>query len=66
VVGSPIGCVVFLCEIEKKMRDLARKGLTIIVSAGSRTKLKFVLRESKEFFLSMYFYIVPCIYVCYW
>ena len=29
VVGSPIGCVVFLCEIEKKLRDLARKGLKV-------------------------------------
>ena len=30
MVGSPIGCVVFLCEIEKKMRDLARKGLNAV------------------------------------
>ena len=34
MVGSQIGCVVFLCEIEKKMKDLARKGLTKPTSRG--------------------------------
>ena len=36
MVGSPIGCVVFLCEIGKKIKDLARKGLK------SKYILKFV------------------------
>ena len=49
MVGSPIGCVVFLCEIEKKIKDLARKGLTSTLVLGILHVVTYGARNCRNF-----------------